>query len=189
GGDSDDKTRYAKQGDRDLVFAVNSDVLQSLQSDLPNLKVFTIDSAKVKEIKLVGWKKVEKRTITLVLERKAGSTTAWQIKNKSELGDFELHDKPVNDLVFDLSSLMAERFVVFKQGPKPEFELGPNERALQIDIVVDGEKTPLTLTIGKLDAEKKAYYAEASNLKGDVFLIPQDRLEKLVTGGLKHFSK
>jgi hypothetical protein len=55
-------------------------------------------------------------------------------------------------------------------------------------LTVEGEKAPLTLTIGKLDPNEKAYYAQSSNLPGDVFLLPQSAFEKRLSG-VKAFSK
>jgi len=188
GGESEDKAgRYAKLGDRDLVFLTPADVAKTLQTDLASPKVFAFDPAKVKEITLVGWKKVAGFTVTLDLARKPGDLAGWVVKNN--LSDFNLDAKKVDELVNELSKLNAEQFVSFKAGPKPEYELGPAERTLQIEITVEGEKAPLTLALGKLDAGKKGYYAESSVLKGDVFLVAQDRFEKVVTGGLKYFSR
>jgi hypothetical protein len=90
--------------------------------------------------------------------------------------------------VVDLANLRAERFVVRKSGPKPEQELGNKERTLLIEITLDGEKNPLTLTIGKLDEKEKGYYAQSSTLPGDVFLVPQFLFEKRLTG-IKFFGK
>ena len=72
--------------------------------------------------------------------------------------------------------------------------LDEKERALQIEIYVDGddkEKTPRTLTIGALltEGDKKSYAAQASTLPGDVFAVPEARFEKLLKEGRKFFAK
>jgi hypothetical protein len=59
---------------------------------------------------------------------------------------------------------------------------------LQVELTLEGEKVPLILTVGALDAKEKAFYAASSTLTGDVFLLPQDRFEKVVAGA-KYFSK
>jgi len=59
---------------------------------------------------------------------------------------------------------------------------------LRIAITVEGEKTPLTLTIGDLSTKDKGYYAQSSTMPGDVFLLPQERFEKVLAGP-KYFSK
>jgi len=58
-----------------------------------------------------------------------------------------------------------------------------------VELTVEGGKQPPTLTFGALDAEAKAYFAAASTLPNDVFLLPQSRFEKLATTGIKYFSK
>jgi len=57
-----------------------------------------------------------------------------------------------------------------------------------ITLTVEGEKASLTLTLGKLDPNEKAYYAQSSSLPGDVFLLPQFIFEKRLSG-VKSFSR
>jgi hypothetical protein len=171
---------YAKQAKQDLVFLVQPNLAKELQRDLLDLTVFHFDPAKVKAVKMEGWKKAP---ATLQLERK--DAKSWTVKAPA---DFNLDDETVNALLADLANLRAERFVAVKSGPKPEHELGNKERALQIEMNLEGEKNPLTLIIGKLDEKEKGYYAQSSALPGDVFLLPQFLFEKRL-GDIKSFSK
>jgi hypothetical protein len=174
---------HAKEGKHDLVFLVQPSVLKVLQHELLDPTVFHFDPAKVKAVKMEGWKKAQGFLVTLQLERK--DAKSWTAKAPA---DFDLDSDAVNTLIADLANLKAERFVVRKSGPKPEHELGNKERALQIEITLEGEKNPLTLTIGKLDEKEKGYDAQSSALPGDVFLLPQFLFEKRLSG-VKLFSK
>jgi hypothetical protein len=187
GKENDPKSHlYAKQGEHDLVFFVKPEVLTPLRADLADPRIFTFTAPKVKEVKLEGWQKVLGFPVKLQVERKPPESKTWAVKEGP--AGFQLDDQKVEELVSSLATLSAEQFVVYKTGPKPEHELGDKDRALQIELVLEGEKEPVTLTLGKLDAAKKGYYAQSSGLPGDVFLLPQDRFEKLL-GGVKHFAK
>ncbi len=174
---------YAKQGNQDLVFLVSSSVLKPLQAELLDPTVFHFEPSKVKEVKIEGWKKAQGFAVTLDAVRK--DAQSWTVKSPPE---FDLDDAQINALLMDLSNLKAERFIVRKGGAKSEYELGDKDRALLITLTMEGEKGPLTLTIGRLDPNDKAYYAQSSNLPGDVFLLPQSLFEKRLSG-VKSFSK
>jgi len=176
---------YAKQGQRATVFLVRPDVLTVLDSELRDRNVFHFDPAKVHEVRLSGWKQVYKGiALTLVLERPAGK--AWGIKPGGP--DFKLDPDKVESFLKDLTDTerpLAERFL--PGGVKPEYHLAKDTRHLEIAITVQGEKSPITFTIGTLDAKDKVYYAGSSTLPNQVFLVPQERLEKLL-GGVEYFK-
>src|SRR5262249_22812257 len=87
-----------------------------------------------------------------------------------------------------LSNLRAIKFL--KGGNKPEYGLDPktNKSVLLIEISIEGEKEPLKLTIGAANAQDKAYYATSSNLKEQIFLVPED-IFKRVLESPAYFSK
>jgi hypothetical protein len=174
---------YAKQGKQDLVYHVSTSVLKTLQGELSDPTVFRFEPSKVKEIKVEGWKKTQGLADTLNVIRKDGQT--WTVKSPL---NFDLDDAQVNPFLADLSHLRAQRFILRKGAAKPEYELDDNTRLLLVTLTLEGEKTPLTLAVGKLDPNEKAYYAQSSNLPGDVFLVPQLLLEKRLTG-IQVFSK
>jgi hypothetical protein len=174
---------YAKQGKRDTVFLVSSTVLKPLEDELLDPTVFHFDPSKVKEVKVEGWKKAQGFAVTLNVVRK--DSQSWTVKSPP---DFDLDDAQVNAFLADLANLRAQRFLMKKGGAKPEHELDEKTRSLLITLTVEGEKAPLTLTLGKLDPNEKAYYAQSSSLSGDVFLLPQFIFEKRLSG-VKSFSK
>jgi hypothetical protein len=184
GKETPDKSgRYAKENKSDLVFVVTPGVVETLGGELQDPTVFHFDPDKIKTLKLVGWKQVASFTFTLELEQKSPKT--WTVKTPA---DFDLDGEQVTTFVNDLAGLKVSRFVVRKGTPKPEHKLSPTDRTLQIELTLEGEKSPLTLTIGALDAKEKGYFAQSSTLPGDIFLLPQDHFEKLL-GGPKFFSK
>jgi hypothetical protein len=170
--------RYAKQSNSDLVFVAKPAVTSVLESELQDPTVFHFDQAKVRAVKLVGWKQVASFTFTLEAERKQGSK-GWTVKTPP---DFDLNGDQLDALLATLADLKAQRYVTRQGGPRPEHKLSPADRQLQIELSLDGEKAPLTLTLGALDPKEKAYYAQASALPGVVFLVAQDRFEQLLTG-------
>jgi hypothetical protein len=174
---------YAKQGKEDLVFLVSPAVLKPLQAELADPTVFHFEPTKVMEVKIEGWKKAQGFAVTLDVIRK--DSQCWTVKSPP---DFDLDDAQVNAFLADLANLRAQRFVVRKGAAKPEHELDEKSRSLLISLTIEGEKIPLTLAVGKLDPNEKAYYAQSSNLPGDVFLLPQILFEKRLTG-VKSFSK
>lgn len=184
GTEADDKSGvYAKQEKHDLVFVVPEDTLTTLRGELQDPTIFRFESAKVKEIKVTGWKQQQGFLITLDLERKGPNE--WTVKAPP---GFDLDNGQADKFIQRLSHLRAERFVVRQKGPQPEHKLGAQEAALHIEITVEGEKAPLTLTIGALDTKEKAYYAQASTVPGDVFLVSQANFEQVLSGP-KYFSK
>lgn len=174
GSETDDKTGvYARQGDRDLVFVVGRNAVPSLESgELQDPVVFRLDAGRVTGIKLTGWKDVVGAVTVRHLERKGASNWALQGDDKIRLSVGQCEA-----LLNALSMVRAERFVVHRTGPRPEHKLDIAAGALQIEIFLDGEKDPVTLTIGAADADGKAFHATSSRLPGDVFLLPKGLFE------------
>lgn len=177
GNEIDDKANvYAKLGDRDLVFSVRKGIAEALQqADLADPTVFALDLSKVRGMKLTGWKEfsVNGQPQSLDLERK--STSDWAVKGG---GSYKLSSAAAEAFLLALQNVRAEKVVAFKAGPKPEHKLTPETGALLVELNVEGEKEPITLAIGALDADGKNYFATSNRLPGDVFLLAKDRFEK-----------
>jgi hypothetical protein len=159
-----------------LVFAARKSVVESLQqADIVDPIVFTLDLTKVRGMKLTGWKEfsVNGQPQTLDLERKVASD--WTVKGS---GGYKLSSSAAEAFLLALQNVRAEKVVAYKSGPKPEHKLTPDAGALVVELTVEGEKDPITLTIGALDADGKNYFATSNKLPGDVFLLPKDRFEK-----------
>ena len=78
-----------------------------------------------------------------------------------------------------IANLRADKFVVHKTGPKDEHKLAVAAGALEITFTIDGEKDPVTLTVGALDPNGSSYFAQSNKLPGDVFTLPKYRFEKV----------
>ena len=184
GKETDDKTGiFAKQDKRDMIFSVAAVDLTPLRSELQDTTVFQFDVNKVQTLECTGWKKEVSFQFTLEMERKGPGN--WAMKKPP---DFDLDSAQTELFVAGLMGLKADRFVVRQKGPQAEHKLGEKDALLRIAITVEGEKTPLTLTIGDLSTKDKGYYAQSSTMPGDVFLLPQERFEKVLAGP-KYFSK
>lgn len=184
---SEDKSvRYAQQSDRPVVFQIRPTSIVALQNELLDPTVLKLDVAKVQSIKLQGWEKKYDFTLHLNFERKSDKT--WDIKEGPR--NFQIDDKKLEAFLTELSNLRAERFVVYKSGAKPEHQLDKKTRTLEIEVMLEGEKTPVVLTLGAIDPkEKKSIYAQSSTAPGDVFLLPLTKFQKLLDEGAKFFTK
>jgi hypothetical protein len=181
-----DNLVYAKQGQNDMVFLVAPEKVKPLEGDFLDLQVFKFDSKKVKQLKLT-WKPVQKKPVALDLVRDEKEKT-WTV-NQKDLGEFMLDTAVVDKVVEQLSGLRADKLLALKGAGVGAYGLGQNDRLLQVELTLDGEKEPLTLTIGKLQDKDKGYAATGGSLAGDVFLLPQEGFQKLVDSGVKYFSK
>jgi hypothetical protein len=172
---SDKKGVYAKVADKDTIYVVGPEVLNSLKKDLQDPTIFSFDPDKVQAIKLTGWRKAFGTPTTRAFQRKDGK---WLAKDPP---DFPLDPDKVAEFVRRLSALQAERFVTSGKGLKLA------EDALEIESTVEGRKEPLQLTVGAAESDR-SYYATSKQLKGEFFLVPQD-LFKGPRGAPGYFSK
>jgi hypothetical protein len=177
GADTDDKAHvYAKQADHDLVFSVPKAVEEDIQkADLLDPTVFRLNLSKVTGMKLTGWANlnVEKKPQTIDIERKGPNN--WSVKAPST---FKLSASQAESLLNSIADIRAEKVMIYKTGPKPEHKLAPADGALTIEVAIEGEKEPTTLTIGGEADGGKSYYAQSNKAPGDVFLVPKERFEK-----------
>jgi hypothetical protein len=173
GKETEDKAgRYAKQGEREMVFQVRPNVATTLQAELLDPTVFRFDAAKVKGLKLTGWQDVVGSAFTLDVERK--SSQDWAVKAPP---GFTLDAAQAEALVASLRNLRAERFLTPKGEAKPEHKLDVKDGALQIEVTVEGEKEPYQLTVGAGHGTD-GYHAQTNRLPGAVFVVAKDRFEK-----------
>ncbi|HZU37866.1 MAG TPA: DUF4340 domain-containing protein, partial [Gemmataceae bacterium] len=176
---------YAQESGSDLVFVTEPIVLKTLQSELRDRVLFHFTPDKVKEIKLSGWKPVYKHAVTLDLKREGKD--GWKAA-KAPFDDFKVDRQKVENFLRDLTDPERPLVERFLDGPaKPEYQLGPDQRTLLVEITVEGEKSPETLALGKLDSAGGSYYGQSSTLPGMVFLVPEVNLGQL-TKGLDAFS-
>jgi hypothetical protein len=173
GKEAGDKTHlYAKQGERDVVFEVQKNVIDSLEGDVRDPVVVHFDLNKLKGLKVVGWQEVIGSPFTLDLERKAAQSWSTRVPP-----DFKVDSAKAETLASSLTSLRADRFL--GKGPaKPEYRLEINRGALDLILTVEGEKEPITITIGA-EADPGSYYARSNKLPDEVFVVGKGVLEQV----------
>jgi hypothetical protein len=175
GAETDDKSNvYAKLGDRDMVFSVTKMVVDDLQKlDLPDPTIYQLDLSKVTGMRLTGWPTLDGKPQTLDLERKGPGS--WTAKSPPNV---KVAAEQAEAFLTAAAVVRAEKVVVYKTGPKPEYRLTPAQGALQVEIIVEGDKEPTSLTIGGEAEGGTSYYAQSNRSSGDVFLVPKERFEK-----------
>jgi Domain of unknown function (DUF4340) len=173
GKEAADKSRlYAKQSDRDVVFEVQKSVIDSLEGDVRDPVVVRFDLNKLRGMKLVGWQEVIGSPFTLELER----TGAQSWKSRLPV-DFKVDSAKAEALASSLTGLHADRFLG-KVPIKPEYRLEINRGGLDLTLTVEGEKEPITITIGG-EADPGSYYARSNKLPGEVFVVGKGLLEQV----------
>jgi hypothetical protein len=169
----DKKFYYARFAGKDRVYHVAKDVVDGLLAgDLQDTTIFRLDPARVKAVKFAGWKDVALDAVTLEFARK--SEKEWEVKGKA---DYAVDNEKFAAFLAGLDLVRAERFV--KGPPTPEMGLDVKAGALALEITVEGEATPITVTLGALEKDKKTYYATSNRAPGAVFLLFKDRFEKV----------
>jgi hypothetical protein len=163
---------YAKLGDRDLIFQVKKSVLTQLSNELRDLTVFSFDKNKVKALKVTGWHDFAGSPYILDLERK--SATEWTAKAPA---GFSLDPAKAEEFLTSLSLLRAQQFLNAKTGPQPE-KMEVKDGAMVVEITVEGEKDPLTLTLGGEAPDKQNYFARSNKVPNEAFLVAKAPFEK-----------
>ena len=173
GKETEDKSSvYAKLGSGDTVFMVRKGVLDAVQGDLRDPTVLKFDINKVKGMKIAGWQDVIGSPFVLELERRTSQD--WAVKSPP---NYILNGTQVENFATALANLRALRYIGVKSGAKPEYKLDLKNGAMDIVITVDGEKAPLTLTVGGL-AGTDGYYARSSQILDEVFVLPKGVFEQ-----------
>jgi hypothetical protein len=186
GKDTNDGGVYAKQSQRDTIFTVDKTVVNGLPAEVINPVLFTLDTDKVRKVKLTGWQKLVGSPVTLEFERKDKSSP-WEVKKGPD--KFKLDGGKVDTLLNDLHTCRAERFVEFKSGPKPKYKLDLADDALVVEITVEGKDKPITLTVGAPSDDDKGFYATTSETDGDVVVLFKGTFTRPKKEGSGYFSQ
>ena len=93
-----------------------------------------------------------------------------------EIPRFNLDAGKAEAFLASIATVKADELIASKNIPKPEvFDM--KNGTLEITVTVDGEKEPITLTVGGLDDAKKHYYAKSNKMPGQFFLLAKERFE------------
>ena len=150
------------------------------QGEVQDLTVFRIEPTAVKAFKMTGWKKVAVNPVTLEFTRKGPNS--WSCKQD----DKDVDSAAVERFVASLAVVRADKFVTHKGTPTPEMELDPAAGALALEFTVEGEKEPITLTVGAVEKDGKTRYALSNKAPGAIFLLFKERFDEV---GLPNWFK
>jgi hypothetical protein len=164
---------YTKLGKGELVYVVAKDALTTLDAELQDTRILTLDPAAITGLKLVGWKKQNITPYTLELERDAAGT--WTVKTPAS---FPLDASKVTALDQALATLTAQR-LIRKGSPAADdkmFDVANN--ALEIEVRVKGEAGPHKLIVGA-PADKGGYFAKLDK-PARVFVLAEEPWKKML---------
>jgi len=164
---SDKSSVYARMDRRDVVFLTSKSALEAVEADLQDTAALPFDSAKVKAVKLAGWQDIIGNPFELDLQK---SGKEWQATTPKA---YKVDQLAVNAFLAGLNHMKAERFL--GKTSKPEYKLEVKDGALQLTFTVDGEKKPITLTVGAPTGN--GYYATCSTLPGEFLVVPRGPFE------------
>ncbi len=189
GKESDDKQNvYFKIGGSERVYLVLKSRLAIIENgDLIDTTIWRIDASKIRGIKISGWKSLTGgMPLTLDLLRKSG--TEWSVKDQA---DYAVDASKTEPLALALANVQAVRFTRLKGGPAPEDKLDAQADTLTLEVTIEGEKEPHTLTLG---AEVKegmtdCFAATSNKAPGAVFLVPKAPFAEIRKNGRGFFQK
>src|SRR5262249_7972978 len=177
---------FARLDDKNLVFLVDPSVVKTLRdAELRDRTVLAFDADKVKEVKVVL--RVPPQPLAVAAFKKE-SGKGW-VDPELEKKEFKLDSAQVDQLVFDLARLKAEKFVQVKGKLDPKYKLTDKDAALKVELTVEGVKGAKTLTVGAPAGDKSGYYATSSDVPAGVVFVVPERTFAPVLRGLIHFSR
>lgn len=155
---------YAMLPQGDLVFAVEKRLVDLLQSELRDPKIFTFTASDATGLTLA----FGDHTWTLKKAKPEGSDTEqWAFEGEAP---FELDTKKVDSLLSTLASLKAERFVQYEGGFSGTQGLEPAVLTLTVSL---GDKQK-TMRVGTAVEQGEGRFAATADLDGAVFVVAAD---------------
>jgi hypothetical protein len=181
GKDADMDSQYARQSQRTMVFVVDKKSIGALTDELLDKTILSIEDAKVKAVKLTGWKNLFGAPYTVDLEYKEGGP--WVAKAPP---GFVLDPGKVHDFIDGVAHLKADKFVSANTKIKEAFDKDEDKTALTVELYVEGDDKdkPVTLKVVNLTSEKaglgadKGYYARTPKLPNELFKVPDSAFQK-----------
>ncbi len=171
GKDTADGTQVSgKQGERDLVFNVSKARLAPLNAELRDTTIFTIKPEQMEKVNRLELVIGGARPIHVNLERKDGK---WIDK---DVATAVPDPEKIKGLVSRVLGLRATRFLPDAADPA-KYGLESKAGALEINVFVEGEDKPFSLTVGRAEGEDA--YAVSNQLPKDkdkpreLFLVPK----------------
>lgn len=189
GKETDDKqSLYARLGASNRVYLVPKESLTPLfTGELIDPTIWRLNAEKVRGVKITGWRSLT-GGMPLVLDLERKSATEWSVKDQP---DYRVDPMKAESFATSLYLLRTDRFVRNQGGPLPEHKLGDADDTLKIDLTVEGENEPFSLTLGAETKENNVdyYFATSNKAQGAVFLVFRDRFTELRKAGRGYFQK
>jgi hypothetical protein len=177
GNETEDKQHvYARQEGRPVLFTIRKDVYTRFATeDLRDPVVYRVDPAKVKRIKLRGWKGlVGPNPLVYLLERKGDG---WSAVSPPTPAGFAPDPAKVNALLAAVAAPRAESFVDVGAKPQYGLDVAQNPNGLEITLEAEGGPTR-TLVLGNKVGNGPQVYAASSGVPGEVFTITPAAIQK-----------
>jgi hypothetical protein len=177
GNETEDKRHvYARQEGRPVLFTIRKDVYTRFATeDLRDPVVYHVDPAKVKRIKLRGWKGlVGPNPLVYLLERKGDG---WSAISPPTPAGFTPDPAKVNALLAAVAAPKAEAFVDVGAKPQYGLDVAQNPNGLEITLEVEGGPAR-TLVLGNKVGNGPQVYAASSGVPGEVFTITPTAIQK-----------
>lgn len=175
-GGEKDGAYFTKVAPKERVYLVSKHTIDALLTgELADPTLLRFELAKLKSLKLTGWKNVVGSPTTLVLERKTAGE--WIAKDKPE---YKVDSTVAEQFAAALAHMRGDRFVKSTGGADPEHRLDVQQNGLAVEIIVDGGTAPHVLTIGALDKEGKVQFVQSSQAPGAVLTVAKERFAKIL---------
>lgn len=156
-----------KLGGSDMVYVVNRVLLTDAKQDLRDPTIFSFKPDDAVALKVTVWNPTEGAAATATFEKKAGQ---WV---RAGVADFKVNQDRVKELLGELSSLKAEKFVPSGKGMEVK------DGALKLEVTTADKKT-YEVTVGA--QEGGSFYASSPQQPGTAFLISQAKFPDLKKG-------
>ena len=171
----DKKSVYARQAGRPFVFLVSKDIVDHfLNDDLRDPTLYRLDMAKLKSVKLRGWKGILGPN---PLEYQfVKQPTGWVALSPPTPANFVLDTAKFNQLLTALSAPRADVFL--GGGIKAEYGTDPNASADAMEITIEHEGLPsITLLLGSKTSDPSRVYGAYAT---EVFTITPGPIHALL---------
>jgi hypothetical protein len=163
---------YAQQVGRPVAFLARKAVFDRFATDeLRDPTVYRLDLAKVRKLRIKGWRAVLGTPTEYVMEKKGAD---WV--GVSPAG-FQPDPAKVNALLTALVAPRADKFVAVGDRPEYGVTAATNPDVTEFTIESDGQPTQ-TLVLGK-PADGGKVYAASSGAPGEVFILDAGQIKKL----------
>jgi hypothetical protein len=175
GAETEDKQHvHAQQVGRPYVFTVRKAVFDRFATDeLRDRTLYRLDLAKVKRLKVRGWKDAAGAAKEYVVEKKEAE---WVGVSPPDL---KPDPAKVAALLAALAAPRAEQFVAI--GDRPEYGVDPATNPAAVEFTIESDGAPLVVLVLGKPADGGKVYAASSAVPGEVFTMDATAIQKVTS--------